>query len=125
MNLTPDSKMSLTSFLEKIKNNLPVTFDETMAVISENYDYQPTEFCNGLNDDRLINKAGANEGSCKIFAFARMHGLDQQQTLNLFGDYYRVDVRNNPAGAGHQNIRNFMRYGWDGIRFDGEPLKAK
>jgi hypothetical protein len=117
--------MQLSSFIEKVKNNLPVGFDETMAVISENYLYQPTEFYNGLNEDRLVNKAGTNEGSCKIFAFAQIHQFDQQQTLSLFGDYYRIDVLNNPTGTGHQNIRNFMRYGWDGIHFNGKPLLAK
>ncbi len=117
--------MNLKSFIEKIENKDPVSFDETMAVISENYDYQPTEFCNGLNDYQLVNKAGTNEGSCKIFAFAQIHGLNQQQTLELFGDYYRLDVLNNPAGTNHQNIRNFMRTGWDGIRFNGEALAAR
>jgi hypothetical protein len=117
--------MNLKSFIEKIKTNVPISFDETMAVISENYAYQATEFCNGLNEDKLVNKAGTNEGSCKIFAFALIHELDQQQTLGLFGDYYRVDVLNNPDGAGHQNIRNFMRYGWEGIGFSGAALVAK
>ena len=116
--------MTLYSFLEKINNNIPVSFDETIAVITENYHYQATEFSNGLNADILINKAGTNEGSCKIFAFAQIHHLDQQQTLNLFGDYYRLDVLNDPQGTGHQNIRNFMKYGWEGICYKGEALKA-
>ena len=116
--------MSLASFLEKIKNNAAVSFDETMAVINENYHYQPTEFSNGLGEQCLINKAGTNEGSCRIFAFAQIHQLDQQQTLNLFGDYYRVDVLANPTGTGHQNIRNFMQYGWEGIHFNGEALTS-
>jgi hypothetical protein len=117
--------MSLTAFIEKIKNNIPVSFDETIAVITENYQYQPTEFSNGLNDHVVTSPAGTNEGSCKIFAFARLNGLDQQQTLNLFGDYYRLDVLNDPNGTGHANIRNFMKYGWGGISFKGEPLAAK
>ena len=117
--------MSLAPFLEKINNNIPVSFDETIAVITKNYYYQPTEFSNGLNEHTLINQAGTNEGSCKIFAFAKIHQLDQQQTLNLFGDFYRLDVLNDPQGTGHQNIRNFMKYGWEGICFKGEVLKAK
>ncbi len=117
--------MSLTSFLEKVTHNEPVSFDETIAVITENYDYQATEFCNGLNEQSLVNQAGTNEGSCKIFAFAQLNRLDQQQTLNLFGDYYRQDVLNDPHGTGHQNIRNFMQHGWDGIRFNGVALTAK
>jgi hypothetical protein len=117
--------MSLNAFLEKINNNNPVSFDETIAVITENYHYQPTEFSNGLNEHTLINQAGTNEGSCKIFAFAKIHKLDQQRTLNLFGDYYRLDVLNDPKGSGHPNIRNFMKYGWEGICFKGEALTAK
>jgi hypothetical protein len=114
--------MSLASFIEKINNNVAVSFDETITVITENYHYQATEFSNGLNEHTLINKAGTNEGSCKIFAFAKIHHLNQQQTLNLFGDYYRLDVLNAPLGTGHQNIRNFMKYGWAGICFKGEAL---
>ncbi|MGZ8136526.1 MAG: HopJ type III effector protein [Methylococcaceae bacterium] len=117
--------MSLATFLEKIKNHEPVSFNETVSVITENYDYQATEFSNGLNEHKLVNQAGANEGSCKIFAFAQIHQLDQQQTLDLFGDYYRLDVLHDPDGTGHQNIRNFMRYGWKGICFNGQALTAK
>ena len=117
--------MLLSSFIEKIKNNEPVDFNETMAVISENYQYNPTEFRNGLNEDCIVNKAGENEGSCKIFAFAKLHRLDQRQTLNLFGDYYRQDVLNDPHGSGHLNIRQFMKYGWAGIDFQGEALRPK
>lgn len=117
--------MSLASFLEKVKNNENVSFDETIAVITDHYDYQPTEFSNGLNDQLLVSQAGTNEGSCKIFAFAQLNHLDQQQTLNLFGDYYRLDVLNNPDGTGHQNIRNFIKFGWDGIHFNGVALTAK
>ncbi|MDD5633569.1 MAG: HopJ type III effector protein, partial [Methylococcales bacterium] len=97
---------------------------ETIAVITENYHYQPTEFSNGLDENTLINPAGTNEGSCKIFAFAKIHELDQQHTLNLFGDYYRLDVLKDPKGTGHQNIRNFMKYSWEGICFKGEALTA-
>lgn len=117
--------MSLASFLEKINNNEAVSFNETISVITENYHYTPTEFSNGLNDQRLVNQAGVNEGSCKIFAFAKLHRLDQQQTLNLFGDFYWQDVLNNPQGTGHRNIRNFMACGWEGICFSGEALAAK
>ena len=78
-----------------------------------------------MHEQTILNTAGKNEGSCKIFAFALLHQLDKQQTLNLFGDYYRVDVLGNPDGDSHQNIRSFMRYGWQGIRFMGTALIAK
>jgi len=69
-----------------------------------------------------VNSAGTNEGSCKIFAFALIHQLSEQQTLNLFGDYYRIDVLTDPNGSGHQNIRNFIRDGWQGIDFKNVAL---
>ncbi|SJM93902.1 HopJ type III effector protein [Crenothrix polyspora] len=113
--------MTLALFIKKIQNNQTITFDETITIISKNYHYSPAEFTNGS----LVNSAGTNEGSCKIFAFAMQNNLDKQQTLALFGDYYRNDVLNDPDGTGHQNIRNFMRYGWDGLQFNGNPLTAK
>jgi HopJ type III effector protein len=117
--------MTLEQFLAKIKQDEHVSFDETIAVIAANYDYQPTEFSNGLYDGILTNTAGTNEGSCKIFAFAKLHQLNEQQTLSLFGHYYRLDVLDDPDGAGHQNIRNFMKYGWQGIHFSNPPLRSK
>ena len=116
--------MTLVVFMKKIHNHTPVTFNETIAIISDNYHYTPAAFSNGLAEHLLVNEAGTNEGSCKIFAFAALHELDQQQTLGLFGDYYRLDVLNDPQGTGHQNIRNFMADGWAGINFKGEALKA-
>jgi hypothetical protein len=117
--------MPLTAFLEKIARQEPVSFTDTIAVITEHYDYQPTMFSNGLGDDALVSAAGTNEGSCKIFAFAKLNGLDTETTLNLFGDYYRLDVLNDPQGNGHQNIRNFMKYGWEGVSYQGTALVAK
>lgn len=117
--------MSLTTFLEKVKNEQEISFDETISIITDNYNYQPTEFSNGLDTQLLINAAGSNEGSCKIFAFAQLNQLNQQQTLSLFGDFYRKDVLEDLAGTGHQNIRNFMQYGWDGIVFSQSPLTKK
>lgn len=117
--------MSLKKFLNKIKNNGQVSFDETLLIISENYDYNPTEFSNGLGENKLVNAAGSNEGSCKIFSFAQINLLNQQQTLNLFGDFYSKDVLQNPTGSGHKNIRNFIMFGWEGIDFTNKALSQK
>ena len=113
--------MDITEFLQQVKNAEPVTFQDSMAIIAKTYRYQPVEFNNGLTEP-LVNAVGQNEGSCKICAFAQLHGLNQQETLALFGDYYRQDVLNNPAGNDHQNIRRFMRDGWDGLVFQGMAL---
>ena len=114
--------MPLDAFLQRLKE-MPeaMEFAQTMAVIDGLYNFSPTSFKNG----ELVNKAGQNSGSCKIFAFAQLHGLTEQQTLACFGRYYREDVLNNPSGKDHQNIRNFMKVGWSGIAFDAEPLSWK
>ena len=117
--------MSLESFLLKVKNNEPLSFGETMNVIAHHYDYTPTTFTNGLGHDKLINTAGSNEGSCKIFAFSLLNELSQQQTLNLFGDFYRKEVLNDPDGDSHQNIRHFMHDSWEGIGFTQAALTLK
>lgn len=113
--------MMLNEFISLVKCGEQVAFSDTIAVIAENYVYQPCEFSNGLHAP-LLNAAGQNEGSCKIFAFAKIHNLDQQQTLALFGEYYRLDVLGNPTGTNHQNIRRFMQDGWEGIVFNGQAL---
>ncbi len=110
----------LNEYLEKVKNSQEtLEFNELMGLIDSHYIFTPTEFSNG----NIINQAEQNQGSCKLFYFAKLHNLNQQQTLACFGAYYRQDVLENPDADNHQNIRNFMQYGWDGIKFSGIPLK--
>lgn len=113
--------MTPKALLDKIESGEPVSFQESLAAIAEHYDYTPTRFVNGP----LTNEAGTNEGSCKLLYFARLHGLAEEQTLELFGDYYRKDVLGNPDGSDHANIRNFMRHGWGGVAHEGVALKPK
>jgi hypothetical protein len=114
--------MSLVNLLEQLQNNpQTVEFDQVMSVINENYLYTPTRFSNG----DVINEAGSNEGSCKIFAFAQLNQLAEAQTLACFGIYYRNDVLGHPDGTDHGNIRNFMQSGWAGIIFDQAALTEK
>ena len=98
-----------------------IIFKDVIAYIDENYDFAPTKFTNG----NTINEANQNNGSCKVFSFAQLKNLSKEQTLWLFGEFYREDVLKNPDGTDHQNIRNFIEFGWDGISFDGEALKKK
>ncbi|NAW65535.1 HopJ type III effector protein [Photobacterium halotolerans] len=102
-----------------------VVFDNVLSVIDQHYEYRPTAFSNGLGNETLANEAGSNEGSCRIFAFAQQHKLSEQETLACFGHHYFDTVLNNPDGTDHMNIRTFMKYGWRGIRFAGQPLKPK
>jgi hypothetical protein len=114
--------MNLDTFLHTLQHTPDnIEFADTMAIIESLYDFTPVAFKNG----ELTNEVGQNSGSCKLFAFAQTQGLTPQQTLACFGAYYRKDVLNNPEGTDHQNIRNFMKYGWAGIQFSGNPLKSK
>jgi hypothetical protein len=113
--------MDINTFLQKIAQHPEwIDFNETMAVIDANYNFTPTAFKNG----EIMNEQGKNSGSCKLFSFARLNNLASQQTLYCFGNYYK-DVLNNPDGNDHLNIRNFMKYGWEGVAFDGQALELK
>lgn len=114
--------MSLTDFIQRLRDKPEqVEFADTLAIIEAHYEYVPTAFRNGS----VENAAGQNGGSCKIFAFARLHQLTPAETLACFGRYYREDVLQHPEANDHQNIRSFMRGGWGGIRFEGEALKSR
>ncbi|SIQ68716.1 HopJ type III effector protein [Marinobacterium stanieri] len=112
--------MTPEEFASRIGQDDSLDFEDTQAVISEYFDYTPCAFSNG----EVANDAGQNEGSCKIFALGQLLQLDQAQTLACFGRFYR-DVLNTPDGSDHGNIRNFMVTGWDGIKFEGQPLQRK
>lgn len=114
--------MTIENLLTQIKQAPDtVTFQQTMATVEQYYIYTPTAFTNG----DVVNAAGSNEGSCKLFAFAQLQQLTQAQTLACFGDYYRKDVLDNPEGSDHANIRNFMVSGWGGISFEAPALREK
>ncbi len=112
--------MTPEEFASRIGQDDSLDFEDAQAVISEYFDYTPCAFSNG----EVANDAGQNEGSCKIFALGQLLQLDQAQTLACFGRFYR-DVLNTPDGSDHGNIRNFMVTGWDGIKFEGQPLQRK
>ena len=113
---------TIKTFIEKLKQSPEsITFPETIAVIEENFNFAPTAFKNGTQN----NEAGQNSGSCKLFAFAKLQNFSKDETLACFGSYYFEDVLKNPDENDHQNIRNFMKLGWDGISFEGEALVLK
>lgn len=113
---------SLTQFINNLTTKPEsINFTDTMAVIENHYDYQPTAFYNG----EVLNEAGTNEGSCKIFAFVLLNNIDEQYVPHLFGNFYREDVLQEPSGQDHGNIRNFLKQGKSGLRFQGSALTAK
>ncbi|MDO7137173.1 HopJ type III effector protein [Algibacter lectus] len=114
--------MTLELFKSTLKNAPEtIAFSDTITAIEAKYNFTPTAFKNG----ELTNAAGENSGSCKLFAFAKNEGFTKEETLACFGQYYFEDVLKDPNGDGHQNIRNFMKTGFDGLAFEGEPLTEK
>ena len=113
----------LDGFLKSIKSDpKSIDFEQTMAAIEDGYDYTAVAFKCG----DLESAADQNQGSAKIFSFAKIQKLKKETTLELFGRFYRDDVLGNADGTDHGNIRNFMKSGWDGVDFpDGLALKAK
>ncbi|WP_065978882.1 MULTISPECIES: HopJ type III effector protein [Pseudoalteromonas] len=97
--------MTLNDFLQKLAETPHlIEFTDTMAVIDRHYDFTPS----GFNNHGLISSANENNGSCKIFAFAKLNQLSKQNTLDCFGAFYREDVVKHPDGQDHMNIRTFM-----------------
>ena len=114
--------MDIENFLNRLSTEPELTdFTDTISVINSNYDYIPGSFTNGS----VTNEAGQNEGSCKIVAFAILNKLSEKQTLHCFGKYYREEVLNDPDGESHQNIRQFIKHGFDGIKFESVALRRK
>ena len=70
------------------------------------------------------NAADQNQGSAKVFAFAKLNELSKEDTLKLFAEHYQ-SVLDTPEGEDHQNIRQFILNGWDGVYFEGEVLISK
>ena len=114
--------MEFDQLLRSLKDNPEeIEFNDVIELIDDTYNFTPVKFKNG----DLVNEPGRNIGACKIFAFAKRTRLSEQQTLYCFGSYYRDDVLEHPENMDHENIRNFMKTGWDGIEFEGTPLSIK
>ncbi|MDM1758367.1 MULTISPECIES: HopJ type III effector protein [unclassified Acinetobacter] len=95
-------------------------FSDVLAFIEARYTHTPTAFQNGQQH----NASTENQGSAKVFSFAQLNGLDQAQTLSLFAEHYAA-VLASPEATDHQNIRQFMQNGWEGIKFESNALTAK
>ncbi|MDC1162055.1 HopJ type III effector protein [Tenacibaculum sp.] len=112
--------------LEVFKNKLEsspkeIDFKETISAIENTYNFSPSAFKNG----NLQSSETENLGSCKVFSFAKKQQFSEAETLACFGQYYFKDVLENPEGNDHQNIRNFMKTGFEGLSFDKEVLTEK
>ena len=112
--------MTQEEYLEELRSGARMRFEDLIKLIDDDYDYTPVSFSNGETE----NSVDENQGSAKLFCFAAIHQLSQLETLHCFGQYYQ-DVLNTPESNSHANIRNFMIYGWEGLKFDSPVLSRK
>jgi hypothetical protein len=111
----------ITTFLERLRTTPEtIQFAEVIALIDSHYNHTPTPFVNGA----ATNQASENQGSAKVFSFARLHSLNETETLHCFAEHFRA-VSDNPTGDNHQNIRQFMANGWEGIQLPHTCLTAR
>lgn len=104
--------MTAAEFVAKVKTE-KLPFTEVIAHIENNYTYTPTAFKNG----ETYNEANQNQGSAKVLYFAKINSLSVEDTLALFAEHYQ-NVLENPETNNHQNIRQFITNGWEGVNFE-------
>ncbi len=109
----------INTLLKNLREN-KIPFSNVIALIDAEYNYTPMAFKNG----ETLNLATQNQGSAKVFSFAKLNNLSSDATLFLFAEHYQA-VLTNPTGNDHQNIRQFIDNGWSGIEFEGEVLVVK
>lgn len=112
--------MTVLELIDKVKQPEILIFSDVLETIDASYNFTPTKFTNGS----IINEANTNNGSCKVFSFAKLKELKVAETLFLFGEHYQKVV-DTPSEVDHQNIRNFIKFGWEGIHFEKDALQEK
>ncbi|NOU49810.1 HopJ type III effector protein [Pseudoalteromonas sp. JBTF-M23] len=116
-----NQKAEIEAFIAQLNNDeQSVEFEQTIELIDRHYQFTPVAFKNGEQH----NEAGTNLGSCKILAFAQLQQLSEEATLQCFGRFYRQDVLQHPDGIDHGNIRNFIKFGWQGVKFEQCALET-
>jgi len=111
--------MNLQDLLQELKAK-QIVFKDVLAYIEERYDYTPSAFTNGSQK----NGESENQGSARVLYFAKLNYLFQDDTLQLFAEHFDA-VLSTPDGTDHQNIRQFLVNGWDGVSFEKEVLSCK
>lgn len=95
-------------------------FAGVLAYIEDQYTHVPTAFKNG----DLYNSSSENQGSARVLFYASLNNLSKEETLTLFAEHYQ-NVLDNPGANNHQNIRQFIQSGWNGVTFEGAALLPK
>jgi len=109
--------MTVEALITKVKQSEILSFAEVIEAIDANYSFTPSFFKNG----DVVNEENQNNGSCKVFSFAKMHKLSEKENLFLFGEHYQK-VLEKTSDADNKKISSFMNFGWNGIAFEKEAL---
>ena len=94
-------------------------FSDVLAYIEARYQHTPTAFQNGAQH----NAATENQGSAKVF-FCQVTRFRPSTNFKFICRALRICI-GYPRGNDHQNIRQFMQNGWDGVKFEGQALTEK
>lgn len=92
-------------FAEDVKaNKLQPSMQDSLALVDKHYNYFEVPF----SCAEVQNKANENIEAAKLFCFALMTQMNEEQTIRLFG------------GEGNMNDKNlqaFKKYGWSKVSF--------
>lgn len=94
-------------------------FSDVLAYIEARYQHTPTAFQNGAQ----YNAATENQGSAK-FSLCQVTRFRPSTNFKFICRTLRICI-SYPRGTDHQNIRQFMQNGWDGVKFEGQALTEK
>mmetsp|Transcript_21333 Transcript_21333/g.66987 ORF Transcript_21333/g.66987 Transcript_21333/m.66987 type:complete len:217 (+) Transcript_21333:165-815(+) len=108
------------AYAESIKTKV-VTMDDVIDVIDANFAYTDVAFSVG----KVQNDAGTNVKSSKILAYGYLTKMDTETVLKCYGSVYD-DVKGDPNGDSHANIRALMAGGVEAVKFpNGLSLTPK
>ena len=82
--------MTVAELVQKIKTQAEnIQFSEIIETVDANYNFTPTAFKNG----ETMNEANQNNGSCKVFSFAKnQRNLLKPSQLKLISSYYKLFI---------------------------------
>eukprot|EP00192_Tetraselmis_astigmatica_P020078 CAMPEP_0117671990 /NCGR_PEP_ID=MMETSP0804-20121206/13654_1 /TAXON_ID=1074897 /ORGANISM="Tetraselmis astigmatica, Strain CCMP880" /LENGTH=186 /DNA_ID=CAMNT_0005480539 /DNA_START=137 /DNA_END=697 /DNA_ORIENTATION=+ len=126
--LEPSTDIKIKALVDLAKQEwglYGVPFSDLLTMVNDAYVELPVEYKSGAGTpDEVVNPPGTNSGSRKVFYLAKLHGLTEEETLRLFCEH-SIEVKDNPNGDSHANIRAFMKHGWPGIHFAGPALQPR
>jgi len=98
-------------YADTVANN-DVKMDDVIAVIDSEFEYTDVGFSVGA----VENKPGTNVKSSKILSYAYLTKMDTETALKCYGEVYR-EVKADPNGDSHGNIRALMAGGTECVKF--------